>query len=105
MCFGLEECHQYDEAEKAGREAIDHTPNDIWAIHSIGHIYEETLRGRQGLKFLEDTAANWQPRGGLVTHMWWHTGLFNVQLGDFETALSIFDDKVIEGCRKGIYCQ
>ena len=23
---------------------LDHTPNDIWAIHSIAHIKEETQR-------------------------------------------------------------
>ena len=42
LCFGYEECNQFPEAEKAGAIALDHTPNDIWAIHSVAHIREET---------------------------------------------------------------
>ena len=45
--------------------ALDHTPNDIWAIHSIAHIYEETQRPREGLKLLSDTESQWQPRHGI----------------------------------------
>ena len=44
LCFGFEECNQFDEAERAGAIALEHTPNDIWAIHSIAHIKEETQR-------------------------------------------------------------
>ena len=44
LCFGHEEMNQFSEAEKAGAIALEHTPNDIWAIHSIAHIKEETLR-------------------------------------------------------------
>ena len=44
MCFGYEECNQFSEAEKAGAIALNHTPNDIWAVHSLSHVKEETLR-------------------------------------------------------------
>ena len=44
LCFGFEECNQFDEAERTGAIALDHTPNDIWAIHAIAHIKEETQR-------------------------------------------------------------
>ena len=44
LCFGYEECNQFEEAEKAGAIALNHTPNDIWAIHSMTHVKEETLR-------------------------------------------------------------
>ena len=44
LCFGFEECNQFAEAERTGAIALDHTPNDIWAIHSIAHIKEETQR-------------------------------------------------------------
>ena len=44
LCFGHEEMNQFSEAEKTGAIALEHTPNDIWAIHSIAHIKEETLR-------------------------------------------------------------
>jgi hypothetical protein len=44
LCFGYEECSQFAQAERAGSIALEHTPNDIWAIHSITHINEETFR-------------------------------------------------------------
>ena len=44
LCFGYEECGQYKAAEEAGAVALDHTPNDIWAIHSVVHVKQETLR-------------------------------------------------------------
>ena len=43
LCFGYEECGQIALAEKAGQISIAHTPNDIWTIHSIGHIRDATL--------------------------------------------------------------
>ena len=43
LCFGYEECGQISLAEKAGEISISHTPNNIEAIHAIGHIYDATL--------------------------------------------------------------
>ena len=43
LCFGYEECGQIGLAKNAGDISITHTPNDIWTIHSIGHIYDATL--------------------------------------------------------------
>jgi hypothetical protein len=33
--------------------------------------------------------------------MWWHKALFNVSIGNFEDALTIFDDKIKTGAQKG----
>ena len=101
LCFGYEECGQYSEAEKAGSVALEHTPNDIWAIHSMAHVYEETLRPKTGTAFLDKTADNWRPRANLVTHVWWHNALFHLQMGDFEAALSLFDDVIMGRVTKG----
>ena len=30
------------QAEAAGERALEHTPRDIWAIHSMSHVHEET---------------------------------------------------------------
>ena len=42
LCFGFEENCQFMQAEAAGTKALEHTPRDIWAIHSMAHVYEET---------------------------------------------------------------
>lgn len=46
LCFGYEECSQFKRAEKAGEISLNHTPNDIWTIHSISHIRDSTLEVR-----------------------------------------------------------
>ena len=43
LCFGYEECGQIELAEKAGAISLNHTPNDIWTIHSISHIKDAKL--------------------------------------------------------------
>ena len=58
-------------------------------------------RPKEGLKFLEDTVANWEPRAGLTQHMWWHKALFNISLQNYEAALTIFDEKIRLGAQKG----
>ena len=53
LCFGYEEMNQFVEAEEAGQKALEHTPNDIWTIHSIAHLKEETQKCNEGYNFLE----------------------------------------------------
>ena len=61
-----------------------------------------TFRPREGLKFLSDTESQWQPRASLVTHVWWHKALFHFQLGEFEQAITAFDDVILPNCHKGM---
>ena len=42
LCFGFEENCQFVQAEAAGDKALEYTPRDIWAIHSMSHVHEET---------------------------------------------------------------
>ena len=44
LCFGYEENRQFDLATKEGILALSRTPKDVWAIHSVAHIYDETDR-------------------------------------------------------------
>jgi hypothetical protein len=60
-------------------------------------------RPRAGLKFLDDHFANWSPRASLTQHMWWHKALFNISMENYETAISIFDEKIIIGSQKGFF--
>ena len=42
LCLGFGENCQFVQAEAAGKKALEHTPRDIWAIHSMAHVHEET---------------------------------------------------------------
>lgn len=100
LCFGYEEMNQFVEAEEAGQKALEHTPNDIWTIHSIAHLKEETQKCNEGFKFLENTKESWIGRNSLVHHVHWHQALFSYQLGHFEQGLTILEDSILPACRK-----
>ena len=57
--FGLEETGDYAAAERAGREAIDYNPSDIWAAHAVAHVFEMTGRPRDGVAWVDSLQSNW----------------------------------------------
>lgn len=101
LCLGFGENCQFVQAEAAGKKALEHTPRDIWAIHSMAHVHEETERPNKGLSFLEGCEHNWRENGSLRTHVAWHRTLYHVQLGEYEAALTQFDDVIMPLVRKG----
>ena len=73
---------------------MEQSPQDIWAIHSMAHVKEESLKSREGLQLLKDKEPNWSNNGSLNTHVWWHVALFHFQLGEYEQALTLYDDTI-----------
>jgi len=94
ICFGEGERGNYDASEIAGRKALDHFPLDNWAHHALAHNFEESGRALQGRNFLINSARDWTTGTTFSHHIWWHTALFHVQLGEYESALQLYDDKV-----------
>lgn len=76
-----------------------------WKIKAMRiYGYWELLNGHRyldGLKFIDDTASQWQPRSGLVQHMWWHKALLNIESENYEGAVAIFDDHLLGGATRG----
>ena len=40
LCIGLEQCGQLDAAKTAGQVAIEHTPQDLFSVHSMAHVWD-----------------------------------------------------------------
>jgi tetratricopeptide (TPR) repeat protein len=93
--FGLEECNQYPEAERAGRRALELQPRDGWAVHAVTHVMEMQGRIAQGIDWLQSRESDWAPDNMFAPHNWWHLALFNMDLGNFDTALDLFDQKLM----------
>ncbi|HVT68734.1 MAG TPA: tetratricopeptide repeat protein [Trebonia sp.] len=92
--FGLEECGDYAAAERFGRAALAASRRDAWAAHAVIHVYEMTGRPEEGLAFAADSAAGWGP-SFFAVHNWWHTGLYQLELGRLREALAVYDNRVI----------
>ena len=94
LCFGQGEMGDYEASEISGRLALDHFPLDNWAHHALAHNFEESGRALQGSKFLMNSEPEWKQGENFSHHIWWHSALFYVQLGEFESALTLYDDTI-----------
>ncbi|BFZ11068.1 hypothetical protein BsWGS_14107 [Bradybaena similaris] len=98
--FGLEETNLYPEAETVARKALSMNPNDAWATHTLCHVMEMTGRQHEGIYMMEKTKTYWTTCGMLACHNTWHWALYYIELGDYESALSLFDTEVSRRAEK-----
>lgn len=93
--FGLEECHQYPDAEAAGRRAVELTPGDGWAVHAVAHVMEMQGRIGEGIAWLESGADDWgRDDNAFAPHNWWHLALLHMDRGDLDAALDLYDRRL-----------
>jgi tetratricopeptide (TPR) repeat protein len=92
QAFGLEECGQYEAAEQAGRAAVAHHADDVWAIHAVGHTYEMRGLFEEGITFLDCHSASWTSSNFLKVHTSWHKAIFALEQQDYGAALAICDE-------------
>jgi tetratricopeptide (TPR) repeat protein len=96
--FGLEECNQYPQAERAGRKAVELSGDDSWGVHAVAHVMEMQGRIDAGLDWYEATRTVWSGEdNGFAFHNAWHVALFHMDRGDFARALEIFDARLAGG--------
>lgn len=89
--YALEECGNYEQAERWGRAAVERNPGDLWAIHSVAHVLEMQGRSAEGIGWLNYTPEEWVDKNPFKAHVWWHAGLFFIAQGKFEESLGIYD--------------
>ena len=89
--FGLEENGAYHRAEELGREALAMRPDNPYAVHAVGHVME--MKGRQGggIRFMSDHVHHWGS-SNFANHLWWHTALFHLDIGETNRVLDIYDN-------------
>jgi tetratricopeptide (TPR) repeat protein len=89
--FSLEESGRFAEAERTGRQAITHAPNDVWGIHAVAHVMEMGGRSAEGIGWLTPTTTLWKTCGNFGGHLAWHLALFQLSRGEHAAALAVFD--------------
>jgi hypothetical protein len=96
--FGLEECNQYAQAERAGRSAVELSGDDSWGVHAVAHVMEMQGRIDEGLDWYETTRPVWSGEdNGFAFHNAWHVALFHMDRANFAPALEIFDARLAGG--------
>lgn len=89
--FGLEENADCHRAEELGREALALRPDNPYAVHAVGHVMEMKGRQQGGIRFMSDHAKHWGS-SNFANHLWWHTGLFHLDMNDTDSVLDIYDN-------------
>lgn len=93
--FGYEQCHLLREAEQRARHALQHCPTEPWAQHALAHVMLTEGRHHEGRQFMCESSAGWQPLNSFMrTHNWWHLALFELELGQHDAVLALYDQQV-----------
>jgi tetratricopeptide (TPR) repeat protein len=94
LAFALEECGEYAAAERAGREAVERDPADLWATHAVAHVLEMQGRREEGIDFLGGLERHWGQANNLVHHLWWHRAMFHLERKETEAVLELYDRRI-----------
>lgn len=101
VAFGLEQCHQYEQAEAMGRTATSYNRNDPWAHHAVAHVMEAQARIDEGIAWMESLADTWASCNSMLyTHNWWHIALYYIERGDHLHVLQLYDTHIWGRARK-----
>ena len=92
--FGLEETGSYAEAERVGKRGVEIAPNDAWGTHAVGHVLEMSARPAEGLDWLNQYKDQWENCNNFSYHMYWHMALFQLELGQKEEVLKLYDSYI-----------
>jgi hypothetical protein len=60
----------------------------------VAHVFEMQARIDEGIRWLEETSRHWDPTSTLALHNFWHLALYDLDLGDADRALALYDGKV-----------
>ncbi|NXU58977.1 TTC38 protein, partial [Turnix velox] len=96
--FGLMETNFFDRAEELAHEALAINRTDAWSVHTIAHINEMKAEVKKGLEFMKETEANWKNGDMLACHNYWHWALYYIEKGEYEAALTIYDNHIGPRC-------
>ncbi|KAM8974502.1 tetratricopeptide repeat protein 38 [Pelodytes ibericus] len=96
--FGLLETNFYDQALKVAEEALAVEQKDSWSVHTIAHVHEMKADVERGLSFMQATERNWNTSDMLACHVYWHWALYFIEKGEYEAALTLYDNHIAPHC-------
>ena len=88
--FALGECGRYDRAVEEARRSLALNPKNLWAAHTLAHVYADTKDDGEGAAFLGPWLGDFDPRAPMFGHTSWHLALFELGLGRHARAMEVY---------------
>lgn len=91
--FALEETRDFARALELGQQARALSPDDVWALHALAHVYYETGAFAAGTRLLREGLKGCEEVGFFRTHIVWHLALFLWEQGHYQQALALYHEQ------------
>lgn len=97
--YGFAQCEvgQIDAARGNIERSLAQRPDNANAAHILAHVHYEAGEDAAGLAWLRNWYAGYSREGFMHGHLAWHMALSALELGDADTAWSVFDAHVQPG--------
>ena len=92
--FALGECGHYEKAVDAARRSLALNPKNLWAAHTLAHVYADTKDDEKGATFLGPWLGDFDPRAPMFGHTSWHLALFELGRGRQARAMEIYQTAI-----------
>lgn len=93
VAFGLEQCHQLQQAERMGRQATALKRQNPWAHHAVAHVLETQGRTAEGISWMMSVSDTWELCNSMLyTHNWWHVALFYLKQDAVAEVLALYEN-------------
>ncbi len=95
LAFGNAQVGKFDVAENIARQSLGRDPTEIWAAHTLAHVYEFRGQADIGLRELRPLTNNWADVSEVARHVCWHLALFYLQQGRVDETLELLRSRLI----------
>lgn len=92
--FSLEEAGDFVRGEDFCRKAVELNPKDVYAIHGVAHVLEMMGRQEEGIEWMTSRQDDWAVDCGFAIHLWWHTAMYHLDLGQYERVFEIYENGI-----------
>ncbi len=92
--FACEEAGDLALAERAGIRALELAPDDAWALHAVAHVHEMRGHPDKGRDWLAPRQSAFAGCSNFAHHVWWHSALFELELGNIDRVLDLYDTEI-----------
>lgn len=90
--MALSEIGRHDDARPRIERSLARNRRNAYGAHAFAHLCYETGKRDRGIAFLRDWLPLYDRHGGLFGHLSWHLGLFELDAGNLDAGLRLYND-------------